>query len=35
MSDVYLGFDPGGDRNFGVALLCGAELKISHRRIGD
>jgi predicted nuclease with RNAse H fold len=27
MSDTYLGFDPGGDRNFGVALLVGSELK--------
>ena len=23
MAQIYLGFDPGGDRNFGVALLDG------------
>jgi hypothetical protein len=27
LSDAFLGFDPGGNRSFGVALLCGAEVK--------
>jgi hypothetical protein len=26
-SNVFLGFDPGGDRGFGVALICGTEVK--------
>jgi hypothetical protein len=26
-SDVFLGFDPGGDRSFGVALLSGADVR--------
>jgi hypothetical protein len=28
-SDIYLGFDPGGDRGFGAAVLRGVEVKVT------
>ncbi len=28
-SELYLGFDPGGDRGFGAAVLCGIEVKVT------